>query len=407
MITFLGTIAVSVTASGQMADTWQQKRQQMVSETLERGGIRNPRVLEAMRVTPRHEFVPRNVRDFAYLDMALPIGEQQTISSPFIVAFMTECIDPQPTDRVLEIGTGSGYQAAVLSRLVDHVFTIEIVEPLGRRADRTLRELRCSNVSVRIGDGFQGWPEEAPFDKIIVTCSPEEVPQPLVDQLKDNGSLVIPVGERYQQTMYLFRKVGTDLQQEALRPTLFVPMTGQADDQRDVRPDPAHPSLVNGSFEDETDQHDFVPGWYYQRQARRVSDPASPDGQYYLLCENDTPGRDSHLMQGLAIDGRKVPQVELSASVMTRTIADVPTRFDGPRVVITFYDEQRREVGIEWLGPWHSDQPWIRQQRFVRVPTATREAIVRVGLFGATGAVGFDNVQLTLRDSARSMSAPP
>jgi protein-L-isoaspartate(D-aspartate) O-methyltransferase len=403
----MGTIAVSSAASGQGTDAWQQKRQQMVDEVLKRGGIQNQRVLEAMRVTPRHEFVPRNVRGSAYLDMALPIGEQQTISSPFIVAFMTECIDPRPTDRILEIGTGSGYQAAVLSHLVSQVYTIEIVESLGRRAERTLRQLRCSNVSTQIGDGFRGWPEQAPFDKIIVTCSPEEVPQPLVDQLKENGLLVIPVGERYQQTMYLFRKVGNELEQEALRPTLFVPMTGQADDRRNVQPDPAHPSLVNGSFEEETDQHDFVPGWYYQRQARRVSDPSAPDGEHYLLCENDTQGRDSHLMQGLAIDGRKVPRVELSASIMTRTIANVPTRFDGPRVVITFYDQERREVGIEWLGPWHSDQPWIHQRRTVRVPIASREAIIRVGLFGATGAVGFDNVQLTLQGPTQSKSAQP
>jgi protein-L-isoaspartate(D-aspartate) O-methyltransferase len=373
----------------------------MVEEVLVLGGIKNPRVLEAMRNIPRHEFVPRNVRTSAYLDMALPIGEQQTISSPFIVAFMTECIDPQPADRVLEIGTGSGYQAAVLSRLVDHVFTIEIVEPLARRAERTLRQLHCANVSVRLGDGFQGWPEEAPFDKIIVTCSPEQVPQPLVDQLKENGLLVIPVGERYQQTMYLYRKIGKDLQREALRPTLFVPMTGQADHRRNVLPDPARPTLVNGSFEDEPDPHGFVPGWYYQRQARRVSDPESPDGHYYLLCVNGTPGRDSHVMQGLAVDGRKVEQVELSASIMTRTVDHTATRFDGPRVVITFYDQERREVGMEWLGPWRSGQPWSRQRRLIRIPPAAREAIVRIGLFGATGEVGFDDVQLTLPPSTR------
>ena len=204
----------------------------MVQEVVAGAGIQNPRVIEAMRNTPRHEFVPRQLRQYAYLDMALPIGDQQTISSPFIVAFMTECIDPQPTDRVLEIGTGSGYQAAVLSRLVQQVYSIEIVEPLGRRAARTLRQMRLDNVTVRIGDGFQGWPEEAPFDKIIVTCSPELVPQPLIDQLKDEGLLVIPVGERYQQTMYLFRKSNHGLQREALRPTLFVPMTGQAEADR-------------------------------------------------------------------------------------------------------------------------------------------------------------------------------
>ena len=162
-------------------------RQRMVQTAIIDAGVQNSRVIDAMRRTPRHEFIPRASRKLAYEDMALPIGEQQTISSPFIVAFMTEAIDPQPTDRVLEIGTGSGYQAAVLSGLVKEVYTIEIVEPLGRTAQRTLEELRYANVHVKIGDGFQGWPEHAPFDKIIVTCSPESVPQPLVDQLQGRG----------------------------------------------------------------------------------------------------------------------------------------------------------------------------------------------------------------------------
>lgn len=188
-------ISAAAIVGADAIDAWHRQRQQMVEEFIIGAGIQNPRVIDAMRNTPRHDFVPRQLRQYAYLDMALPIGDQQTISSPFIVAFMTECIDPQPEDRVLEIGTGSGYQAAVLSPLVKHVYSIEIVESLGRRAARTLRQMRRENVTVRVGDGFQGWPEEAPFDKMVVTCSPEKVPQPLVDQLKDNGLLVIPVGD--------------------------------------------------------------------------------------------------------------------------------------------------------------------------------------------------------------------
>ena len=182
-------------------------RQRMVTTAVIDAGVKNPRVIEAMRTTPRHEFVPRASRKLAYEDMALPIGDQQTISSPFIVAFMTEAVDPQPTDRVLEIGTGSGYQAAVLSGLVQDVYTIEIVESLGQTAQRTLESVcATSNVHVKIGDGFQGWPEHAPFDKIIVTCSPESVPQPLIDQLREGGLIVIPVGTRYQQVLHLMRK---------------------------------------------------------------------------------------------------------------------------------------------------------------------------------------------------------
>ena len=189
-------------------------RNKMVDEEIVAAGVKNPRVIEAMRKTPRHEFVPLAQRKkvdstgfpLIYHDMALSIGDSQTISPPFVVAYMTEAIDPQPTDRVLEIGTGSGYQAAVLSKLVRDVYTIEIVAPLGRRAEKTLQRLHYDNVHVKIGDGYQGWPEHAPFDKIIVTCSPEKVPPALVAQLKEGGRMVIPVGERYQQTLYLMKK---------------------------------------------------------------------------------------------------------------------------------------------------------------------------------------------------------
>ncbi len=143
--------------------------------------------------------------------MALPIGDSQTISSPFIVALMTAALDPQPTDKVLEIGTGSGYQAAVLSPLVEHVYSIEIVEELGQTAKRTLSRLDYKNVSTRIGDGFLGWPNAAPFDKIIVTCSPESVPRPLIEQLREGGQMIIPVGERYQQTLYRMTKKDGEL----------------------------------------------------------------------------------------------------------------------------------------------------------------------------------------------------
>ncbi len=225
----------------------------MVEKEIAGAGVKNPRVLDAMRTTPRHEFMPLAERGNAYLDMALPIGEGQTISPPFIVAYMTEQLNPQPGDKVLEIGTGSGYQAAILSPLVKDVYTIEIVKRLGDQAARTLKRLGYKNIHTRVGDGFQGWPDAAPFDKIIVTCSPEEVPQPLVDQLREGGRMIIPKGERYQQTLYLFEKKNGELKSVALLPTLFVPMTGKAEDNRVVKPDPANPELYNGSFEIEAE----------------------------------------------------------------------------------------------------------------------------------------------------------
>ena len=277
-------------------------RELMVEKEIVAAGVKNRRVIAAMRDTPRHEFMPISERPNAYLDMALPIGESQTISPPFVVAYMTEQIDPQPTDKVLEIGTGSGYQAAVLSPLVKEVYTIEIVKALGDRAKRTLKRLDYKNVSARVGDGYQGWPEAAPFDKIIVTCSPEKVPEALVEQLKEGGRMIVPVGERYQQTLYLFEKNKGQLKSVALLPTLFVPMTGQAEDQRDVQPDPTNPQVNNGSFE--RDANGVVEGWHYQRQIEWIEDKKAPASKHYIAFHNEDPGRGA----GLAGDGRRRPQ---------------------------------------------------------------------------------------------------
>ena len=189
-----GTAAVSPVAVG--ADPYTLARQRMVAEQLvgPGRGITNARVLEVMGRVPRHEFVPERLRNDAYTDRPLPIGEGQTISQPFIVAFMTEQLEPKPTDRVLEVGTGSGYQAAVLAGMVAQVYSIEIIDDLARRAAADLNRLGYTNVQVRAGDGYQGWAEAAPFDAVIVTCAPEHVPQPLVDQLKEGGRIIIPVG---------------------------------------------------------------------------------------------------------------------------------------------------------------------------------------------------------------------
>jgi len=224
-----GQAAPSLASGG--SDTFAEARQQMViSQLLSSGrGITNARVLAAMGRVPRHEFVPERLRAQAYDDHPLPIGYGHTISQPFIVAFMTEQLEPKPADRVLEIGTGSGYQAAVLAGLVTKVYTIEIVEELAARAAADLKRLGYTNVQVRAGDGYQGWPEAAPFDAIIVTCAPERVPQPLVDQLKDGGRIIIPVGSRWSQELVRLRKHGGKLEQRTVLPVSFVPMTGEVE----------------------------------------------------------------------------------------------------------------------------------------------------------------------------------
>lgn len=394
LVTLVALLLLPVAGQAQTESQFEKARHRMVKEVVEGAGVKDPRVLRAMRETPRHEFVATNLRKQAYYDMALPIGFQQTISSPFIVAYMTESLDPHPTDKVLEIGTGSGYQAAVLSPLVKEVYSIEIVEGLGRKAESTLTRLKYTNVFTKVGDGFQGWAEHAPFDKIIVTCSPEGPPQPLIDQLAEGGLMVIPAGERYQQTLYLMRKKNGKLEKEALRPTLFVPMTGTAEVLRRVKPDPANPQAANGNFEEEIGENGFVPGWYYQRQTEWITDTLAPEGEHFVTFKNEERGRSSHLLQGLPVDGRRVAEIELSAMVKHANII-VNLREDAlPSVGITFYDENRNDLGHNWIGPFRGSSDWTRVKKRFRVPIQAREGLLRIGLFGATGELSFDAVLL-------------
>ena len=212
-------------------DAFARARAAMVADQIASRGVKDARVLEAMRTVPRHEFVPLSVRDDAYVDSPLPIGHGQTISQPYIVALMTELARPAPGDRVLEVGTGSGYQAAVLSRLVDRVFSVELVEPLAQSAAASLRRLGYDNVVVRNGDGYLGWPDEAPFDIIMVTAAPEEVPPALVAQLARGGRLVVPVGRvRDVQDLQLIEKdAAGKTTTRSVIPVRFVPLVKKRD----------------------------------------------------------------------------------------------------------------------------------------------------------------------------------
>jgi protein-L-isoaspartate(D-aspartate) O-methyltransferase len=295
---------------------------------------------------------------------------------------------------VLEIGTGSGYQAAVLSPLVKEVYTIEIVELLGKHAQQTLKRLKYANVFVKIGDGYQGWAEHAPFDKIIVTCSPEKVPQPLIDQLKEGGRMIIPVGERFQQVFHLLKKQDGKLINEALRPTFFVPMTGKAEEGREVQPDPLHPKLVNGSFEEVIAGNGEPVGWYYCRQMKVATGAGAPEGRNYATFTNTEPGRPSRALQSFAVDGRKIHELELSCFVKGTDIGRGIADNQLPLFAILFLDDNHATVGQVALGPFSGSFAWKRATRTVKVPAAAREGIVNLGLLGATGEISFDDVQI-------------
>lgn len=201
----------------------------MVKDTIERRGVLDDRVLAAMRAVPRHEFIPSDVRPRAYEDRPLPIGHDVTISQPYIVAAMSEAAELAPGDRVLEIGTGSGYQAAVLAELGAEVYSIEIIAPIAKRASADLARLGYTKIQLRIGDGYRGWPEAAPFDAIVVTAAPEKVPQPLIDQLAVGGRMVIPVGPYGEQQLKVLKRDRSGTTTEILMDVGFVPMTGEAE----------------------------------------------------------------------------------------------------------------------------------------------------------------------------------
>ena len=213
------------TCSAQEKMDFTRLREAMVKRQIMDRGVNDPDVIRAMREVPRHLFVPQKNRAFSYADHPLPIGEGQTISQPYIVAFMTEALKLRPGERVLEIGTGSGYQAAVLAELINEVYSVEIIETLGIRAQKTLGALGYKNIHIKIGDGHKGWPQKAPFDAIIVTCAPEQIPRALVEQLKEGGRMIIPVGRNgaVQKLVRAVKREGR-LKTEDVMLVRFVPM---------------------------------------------------------------------------------------------------------------------------------------------------------------------------------------
>jgi len=226
----ISLLAIGSDGSPVQAQNFEEERRRMVVQQIESRGICDRRVLEAMREVPRHEFVPSAVKTRAYNDHPLPIGFGQTISQPYIVAFMLERLLLRATDRVLELGTGSGYQAAVLSKLVAKVFSIEIIDELSHRAAADFQRLGYRNILLKSGDGYEGWPEFAPFDAITVAAAPDHVPQPLIGQLREGGRMVIPVGDTLDQSLLLIEKRSGAMRKRVVCSVRFVPFTRKATD---------------------------------------------------------------------------------------------------------------------------------------------------------------------------------
>ncbi|MDD3586439.1 MAG: protein-L-isoaspartate(D-aspartate) O-methyltransferase [Thermoguttaceae bacterium] len=400
--------------------------------------LESENVLKAMMRVPRALFVPRELRSVAYQDFALSIGDGQTISPPFVVAYMTEVLDPQPTDKVLEIGTGSGYQAAILGLLVSKVYTIEIVRPLGKKAQSLLKKLKYDNVFCRVGDGYKGWEDAAPFDKIIVTCSPEEIPQPLIDQLKEGGKMLIPIGDRYHQYFYLCTKTGTELKKDVLIPAFFVPMTGQAEETRKEQPDPKNPSIVGGSFEEINTGSPGPVGWYYTRNVEVKDDDNAPDGKRILVFDNtpivqayenknrldqrelsyrqDTskPVRQTdseedsrrhnqylqelttHLLQPFPVDGVSVKRLNFSCMLHATDLKPLDRRQTIPLVTISYFDADWNYLDEQIvIAVGKGNFEWRKFERFdLPVPRKAKFGSLRMGILDGTGKLEVDSVEL-------------
>ncbi len=388
----------------------------MVDEEIVAAGIKNPRVIAAMRATPRHEFVQATERPLAYYDMALPIGNSQTISPPYVVAYMTEQLDPQPDDKVLEIGTGSGFQAAVLSPLVKDVYTIEIVKPLGERAARTLKRLKYANVHTKIGDGFAGWAEHAPFDKIIVTCSPEKVP----DGTRGRAKRRRPPDRSGRRAL----SADAVLVQEGGRQTRLDGVAADAICANDRlgrgRPrnqaGPGQPARRQRQFRRARHQsatQEIVPepqavlpskpaddeapkpvGWHYQRQLELVEAKDAPDGQHYVRFANSDPGGPAAPCREWRSTAAKFTRLEFPYGFARHRRPRRPQRGRGAGFGSDLLRRKPGQVGHAWLGPWKGTFGWRRESEVIAVPPLAREAVLRIGLHGGVGEVSFDDIQV-------------
>jgi protein-L-isoaspartate(D-aspartate) O-methyltransferase len=366
-------------------------REEMVKADLVAGGIKHPDVLRVMKATPRHEFIPPSMRGSAYFDTSLAIGDGQTISAPFVVAQMLAKLDLQSTDNVLEIGTGSGYNAALLSQMAKDVYSIEICPRLATQARVTVAKLGYANVHVKEGDGFKGWPEHAPFDKIVVTCAPADVPEPLIAQLKEGGTMLIPVGSRFEQILFHLKKEYGQLSVISRQPTYFVPMTGAA--QEGVATAPTNTEIINGSLERMENIPGLPDGWYSLKQVD-CENGQGRSGSHGFHFSNNTPGRSAYAMQAFAVDGRKSKLIDISAWVRGQSLR---TKSDAApaRIAITYYDQNQLPAGEGSINLTSGDQTqWHEVTGRLPVPPQARWAVFAVTLGETLGDLWADDFSL-------------
>ncbi|MCE9528021.1 MAG: protein-L-isoaspartate O-methyltransferase [Planctomycetales bacterium] len=375
-----------------------EARRLMVQEEIANQGIENERLLEAMRDVPREQFVPLSRRNLAYLNVAIAYDDGQVILPPLVTAHLIEQLNPHKNDKVLVIGPGSGYSTALLSRMVREVFAVEIDPVIAKTAEETLARLKYTNVKVRVGDGFEGWKEHAPYQRIIVECSPDSVPKALVEQLAEGGILLVPIGDEFDQTMHLCKKENGKLTTLSLWPTLLLPMKGKAEELRSQSEMPRDPSILNGGFEELVPKTKDVPAhWAYVRQGRAIAGEFCPEGKNSLAFVNLTPGAAAMALQAFPVDGKKVSELSFACNVWGKDIRPGQNRQQLPRVEVRFFDEKRRLVGGDWMGGWNLTFDWLGKEHVFSVPRTAKFAVLRIGLCGATGEIRFDDLKLEYR----------
>lgn len=390
------------------------------NELVLQDGLENDLVLSAMMRIPREKFLPQNKKSGAYRDVAIPIGCSRMDYSPYITAYCISQLDPAPDDKVLEIGTGCGYASAVLSLLVREVHTVEFHATLSKKANQSLKKIGIKNVYGKIGDGFQGCPEQAPFDKIIVWGAVEDIPESLIDQLKEGGRMVVSVGEKYQQTLYLCRKKNGELKKETLPPTFFTSMPGEAESRRILLADPKNPSILGGDFEHYYGETRLPYGWYHVKNARILQGPDAPNGTNYMRFEvepeytivhdphemEDSYGeppeqfvpsaeKTAQIVQSFAIDGKTVSRVKFGVFLRAENIQPLdPQNPPKGTIVLAFYGEDREVLQCVQLASVYGSFNWKPFSTEIPVPRKTLEADLYIGLFQNAGRLDIDAVSL-------------